>query len=50
MAVEEIDYVKDVKAAAAAAYPKQERILSPSEAKDFFNLHSLRPEFLYVPR
>ena len=40
-------------AAAALAYPKQERLLSPSEAKDFFAnsiTSKIKPQFLYVPR
>lgn len=50
MLPDEVKSLKDVKAAAAAAYPKQERILSPSEAKDFFSLYNIKPEFLYVPQ
>jgi hypothetical protein len=44
-------FLQDITTAAAAAYPKQERMLSPSEAKEFFaNPSESKPEFLYLPR
>jgi hypothetical protein len=53
MLPEEEEFLKDVTAAAALAYPKQERLLSPSEAKDFFTnsiTSKIKPQFLYLPR
>jgi hypothetical protein len=53
MLPEEEEFLKDVTAAAAFAYPKQERLLSPSEAREFFAnsiTSKIKPQFLYVPR
>jgi hypothetical protein len=42
-------YLQDIRAAAAAAYPEQERMLTPSE-EFFANPSQAKPEFLYLPR
>jgi Glycosyltransferase family 87 len=50
---EEDDYLKEVAAAAGAAYPKQERILSAPEEREFYAnpvTPQIKPQFLYVPR
>ncbi|HEX7158288.1 MAG TPA: hypothetical protein VF214_04715 [Edaphobacter sp.] len=51
MLPEEEEFLKDVTAAATAAYPKQERVMSPAEAKDFYTSATtpqIMPQFLYV--
>jgi hypothetical protein len=50
---EEDDYLKEVAAAAGAAYPKQERILSVTEEKEFYAnpaTPQIKPQYLYLPR
>jgi Glycosyltransferase family 87 len=50
---EEDDYLKEVAAAAGAAYPKQERILSVPEEREFYAnpvTPQIKPQFLYLPR